>query len=1334
MSKDPEQLAHLEWLGYVQPVGLVVSVPALLAAQAHVNRNIAPDHQRFLGCLPRDKNEELIPEIRNLAEFTQTVLGWEKNDLTTLPAEGELPEEFASLEVVLPEYHETLRPTHVVRELSRKNGQSPWLMLVQCWPSGTKLDEPIAASDRNWHASPHAKFERLLRETEVPIGLLSNGTHLRLSYAPRGETSGFMTFSVAEMSQVAGRPIFAGLHMLLSSERLFSLTEKQRLPAILAESRKYQNIVSTQLAEQVLAALYELLRGFQAANDQRHGELLREVLAGEPNHVYAGLLNVLMRLVFVLYAEDRGLMSADPVYGNFYSVTGLFDRLRADAGRFPDTMDQRYGAWAQLLTLFRLIYEGGSHSSLRIPAREGYLFDPDRYPFLEGRIRDSRYSDDAKHDVPHVSDGVIFRVLSNLLILDGERLSYLTLDMEQIGSVYEAIMGFNLEVAEGRSIAIKPTKAHGAPATINLEELLATDPAQRAKWLADKSDQKITGQAADELKSAATIDDLLAALDRKIAKAVTPNIVPKEAMVLQPSDERRRSGSHYTPRSLTEPIVRTTLKPILERLGDKPKSDQILDLKVCDPAMGSGAFLVEACRQLGDQLVKAWHLHDCVPVIPPDEDEVLHARRLVAQRCLYGVDKNPMAVDLAKLSLWLATLAKDHPFTFLDHSLRHGDSLVGLTKKQIEAFHWNLPAKRSAGDVWFGDPIAEKMKTVTEHRKRIVAASEDMPYDQLGQQLNLAEEAQSLARLTGDLVISAYFSADKDRQRVERLNELARTLVDYFAAESKIAHQQILIEAVMHLRKCRNPVKPFHWEIEFPEVFDRENRGFHGIVGNPPFLGGTMISTNNSSQYLECIKAFFDGAGNRTDLVAYFFRRSFSLCQGGGVIGLVATKTIAQGDTRKGGLRWICKDAGNIHQDKGKLERTPYWLKVVGTLPLHHSQTPPCCQSHCPVGDTKRLQRLRIGQQSDTLFNPVCSHLRPIEQLFGSLPSSCRSGWDLDPLCLDPPAILRNKSLEFRSNLADVGKFAQGIHRQLDAFDRRRSDSLHFSLWNPACPHGPALILVNLRLRCHAVTHGEFKSVAVLQVGNALIPVSAIETLQVGPWNERDVPMNLQLSLKCECLVAPRVGLRYSAVNEEHRNGSGSRRQAAFAVFRQHRPNGNYDGQPGALGHWLFDWLFSFGWQIDDHNLFALSSFPDERLLLFRFASFIVAPSHRDFQVLGISVHEQAGADGRRQIADASCSGLRSDGIVCALRVTHYVQFLSALFVDSLFRVCFKRNKKTGQIPRRRPLWQDFIWRAQYTCLGTQDFPRAHEVEPQCINQSCSNFNGIHGSLLVVSW
>lgn len=332
-----------------------------------------------------------------------------------------------------------------------------------------------------------------------------------------GGKDGHITFNLSDMVQVAGRPIFAALHMLLSSERLYSMAENERLPAILANSWKYQNVVSTQLAGQVLEALYELLRGFQSADDQTHGELLRAVLKDDPNHVYGGLLTTLLRLVFVLYAEDRGLLSTDPVYSNFYSATGLYERLRTDAGRYPDTMDQRYGAWAQLLALFRMVYRGGRHSGMRIPAREGYLFDPDRYLFLEGRQERSD-----QPDIPRVSDGVLHRVLSKLIVLEGERLSYRILAVEQIGSVYEAIMGFDLHVAGGPSIAIRPAKKHGAPSSLNLEELLRVPGDKRQKSLAETTDQKLSGNAADALKSAATVDDLLAALERKIARNVTP--------------------------------------------------------------------------------------------------------------------------------------------------------------------------------------------------------------------------------------------------------------------------------------------------------------------------------------------------------------------------------------------------------------------------------------------------------------------------------------------------------------------------------------------------------------------------------------------------------------------------------------------------------------------------------------------------------------------------------------------------------------------------------------------------------------------------------------------
>jgi len=193
---------------------------------------------------------------------------------------------------------------------------------------------------------------------------------------------------------------------------------------------------------------------------------------------------------------------------------------------------------------------------------EGYLFDPDRYLFLEGRRQRTE-----EPFIPRVSDGVLYHVLSKLMVLDGERLSYRTLAVEQIGSVYETIMGFDLHVAAGRSIAIKPAKKHGAPATVNLEGLLAIAPDKRQKWMADNTDQKLTGAVADALRAAQSIDDLLAALERRIARTVTPNVVTKGAMIFQPSGERRRSGSHYTPSALTSsthavrPAPRSSTKP-----------------------------------------------------------------------------------------------------------------------------------------------------------------------------------------------------------------------------------------------------------------------------------------------------------------------------------------------------------------------------------------------------------------------------------------------------------------------------------------------------------------------------------------------------------------------------------------------------------------------------------------------------------------------------------------------------------------------------------------------------------------------------------------------------
>jgi len=947
---------HQAWLGYLQPDGLVVSPAALVDAQVLLDTRAIDTQAKFepfVEAIDDDKNDRQLKVIKDFPAFCCGFLEWPDDLLYGTDPARPIPE---SLIIPLAELGETLEPTYALKDPKPKEAKpgdphqpQPWLLLIkvldQTDGQPTDLDVVTTGDSASWSASATRRFERLLRETRVPIGMLVNGTHIRLVYAPRGENSGSLTFPVAAMTEVAGRPILAALHELLSRYRLLAAPTEARLQALLTRSRDYQSTVSTELAQQVIDAAFDLLRGFQAADERTKGELLKDVLATAPNKVYEGLLTVLMRSVFLLFAEDRGLMPGGSLYQQNYALHGLFERLRADHERYPDTMDSRYGAWAQLLALFRAVYNGCSHPSMKLPARAGYLFDPERFPFLEGRATASA----APGRLPLVPDGTIFRCLRRLLILKGERLSYRTLDVEQIGSVYEVMMGFGVGIAAGPSIAIKPKKTHGAPVPINLDELLKQPGAERGKWLKAATDQELSDKPDVALKAAKSIDDLLAALDqgKKIARSATPSPVSKGAMLLVPSDERRRSGSNYTPRSLTDPIVRKTLEPILKRLGDDVKPEQILDLKVCDPAMGSGAFLVEACRQLAEVLVKAWHRHKQLPTIPPDEDELLYAKRLIAQRCLYGVDKNPMAADLAKLSMWLATLARDHPFTFLDHSFRAGDSLVGLTRRQIEMFTWEPVGAGIQKETWAAT-VEPRVAAALAARREILVAGDFMNPETKRQKLAVADEQLGLVRFIGDLAVAAFFAGEKDKQRKEKRQEFLQQLTAYLGDRSKLGSGGAAGDISKRPQKPVDAFKagdkgvtPFHWEIEFPEVFGRENAGFDAIVGNPPFLSGADIWPSFGACYRDVLRATHESTeGKAVDLIAHFYRRGFVLLRDHGAFGLIATNTIAQGDTRLAGLHYICTHGGAIYAARKRMGWPGLAAVVVSVVHLFKGTRP----------------------------------------------------------------------------------------------------------------------------------------------------------------------------------------------------------------------------------------------------------------------------------------------------------------------------------------------------------------------------------------------------------
>ena len=917
-TTDPELRAHQEWLGYLQPVGLVVAPAAMVDAGWVVTRSGSdwigrqeryrealeplgsPDGDGADGDGLGDESSvgdafdgDGVRGFRELERLLVDQLGWQADQL------GRTPELIDAYSRDLPELGETLKPSAVVAAASGEGAQ----LLVWELPLGLALDQKQSSGTQLWRASPQERFERLLRDSGVEAGLLFNGSQLRLVVAPKGESSGHLTFPLADLAEVGGRLMGSGLELLLGQSAVFFNPAGTRLGDVLKASRHFQAVVSNALADQVLAALWDLLRGIEQADQlsqRQGGTLLGPIADSEPQQLYGGLITVLMRLVFLLYAEDEALMPSDPVYEQNYKVSGIFERLQQDAAEYPDTMDQRYGAWAGLMSLCRLVFAGGGPSEGYLPARKGQLFDPAAYRWL---------------DTPWISDGVVLSVLSNLLVVKGERISYRALDVEQIGSVYEGIMGYAVRRLAGRCIGLK-SKPQGAKkqitTAVDLDALLDLPGAKRKAWLEEEAGTSLPAKAATALKEARSETDLLAALAPRLDRDLFEGPQPAGSLVFQPTEERRRSGSHYTPRSLTRPIVAEALRPWLERMAHQPSAEQILALKICDPAMGSGAFLVESCRFLAELLEQAWSRDSLPQALQPGgrahgEEPLLYARRLIAQGCLYGVDKNPFAVNLARLSLWLVSLSKDAPFTFVDHALQCGDSLVGMERSEIEKALKGASRQREIQMAYLDQVRQQEARSFALFHADSRSDADDAHKRQALDELNAST---AYLRTVGDLLVAAFFNGKKpkDREELKKLY-LEATLQHNSAAEL----EDELAEPLERLRQGEKGITPLHWELAFPDVFGRAQLGFDVFVGNPPFAGKNTIAEGSPAAILDWFKQLHPESHGNADLVAHFFRRCFALLRPDGALGLIATNTIAQGDTRSTGLRWICLNGGTIY-------------------------------------------------------------------------------------------------------------------------------------------------------------------------------------------------------------------------------------------------------------------------------------------------------------------------------------------------------------------------------------------------------------------------------------
>jgi hypothetical protein len=365
--------------------------------------------------------------------------------------------------------------------------------------------------------------------------------------------------------------------------------------------------------------------------------------------------------------------------------------------------------------------------------------------------------------------------------------------------------------------------------------------------------------------------------------------------------ERKATGSYYTPDYIVKYMVEETLRPLLEgavaeATSDQEKVERILSLRICDPAMGSGHFPVEATEYIARFLVETLEQPQ---TDTKGEADLTYWKRRVAQSCIYGVDLNPLAVDLAKLSLWLATVAKDRPLSFLDHHLRCGNSLIGTRGEELlllGSTSQHKPAGKKtqkpadtpvAQPTLFDEAIMRQMLTTAVDLMQTIEAN---PAQTVGE----VKEQEQIYRLLRQRLTDKYLKMADILASVPLGMKvdaaLWQPLVDTAAGKTFITPHQIGT-LLQHSVALAAQHRFFHWELEFPEVFfdhaghpKGPDAGFTAMLGNPPYLRQEQFSLLKS--YLNATYQTYHGMA---DLYVYFYEQGLRLLRAGGRMAYIVT-------------------------------------------------------------------------------------------------------------------------------------------------------------------------------------------------------------------------------------------------------------------------------------------------------------------------------------------------------------------------------------------------------------------------------------------------------------
>lgn len=726
---------------------------------------------------------------------------------------------------------------------------------------GCKID-----LDRRLHTklrtSPQAMLQDFLNNSEqASWGILTNGVTLRLLRdSSRTSRPTYLEFDLESTLEGNRFNEFALFYRLCHRSRFPKpgqepsdcLLEKYYLDSIEQGLR-----IRDKLRDGVEETLKILGTAFlqHPANEKLRADFATGRLTAEALH--RQLLLLVYRLLFLMVAEERGLIVAvgdnadrnQKIYDEWYAVTRLRDRASRVIEACPFV-----DVWIGLKQTFSLFEYGLDSNALGIPPLNGDLFNEKRaIPDLAAA---ELYNHELLVAVRHLS---LFKTGNSY-----QRVSYSGLDVEELGSVYESLLDY--------------------------------------KPVITQSDR---GLMFD----------------------------------LRTGTERKSTGSYYTRPELVHELVESALVPVMGQrlsLAEEASSGKnlieerdarekaLLSLRICDPACGSGHFLLAAARRVGKELARVRTGED-----EPRPQDFHLAVRDVISHCLYGVDLNPLAVDLCKLALWLEGHWAGKPLSFLDHRIRCGNSLIGIYDQAV--MMTGIPDEAFVAVAGDDKKVAAALKkrNKLERSLRQRALDFDLAEDHVAEYVEerrrleaISDESAATVRQKSELYSSwrsgmqhCHDEAAADLWTAQFFIPLTSATArnacttDEFLRFAIDKQKKPLQVAEAQAKALQN--RFFHWHLEFPEIF--AEGGFDVIIGNPPFLGGLKISENFGPFYRKYLDFSYSPVSGKADLCSLFFRRAFSILRMNGHLGLVATNTIAQGDTRESGLALLVKNGAEIY-------------------------------------------------------------------------------------------------------------------------------------------------------------------------------------------------------------------------------------------------------------------------------------------------------------------------------------------------------------------------------------------------------------------------------------